>query len=68
MSPSSAVSVGMLPSNRTLVVGVVQVVLPSLVLTLEQFPTADDPFTDTTAKEKLEGWTAEGIIAITIKM
>ena len=58
MLPSSAVSVGMLPSNRTLVVGVVQVVLPSLVLTLEQCPTADDPFTDTIlseTKEKLDG-------------
>ena len=63
MSPTSGVSVGMLPSNRTLLVGVLQVVLPSLVLTLEQFPTADDPFTGTTssvvAKEKLDGYTAE---------
>ena len=58
MSPSSVVSVGMLPSNKILVVGVVQVVLPPLVLTLEQRPTADDPFTDTTSsvtKEKLGG-------------
>ena len=58
MSPSSAVSVGMLPSNRTLVVGVVQVVMSSLVLTFEQSPTADDPFTVTTSsvvKEKLSG-------------
>ena len=58
MSPSSVVSVGLLPSNRTLLVGVVQVVLTPLVLTLEQRPTADDPFTDTTSsvtKEKLDG-------------
>ena len=64
MLPSSAVSVGMLPSNRTLVVGVVQVVMSSLV-TLEQSPTADDPFTDTTssvAKEKLDGKTTGGIV------
>ena len=55
MLPSS---VGVLPSNRTLVVGVVQVVLSSLVLASAQSPTADDPFTDTTSsvtKEKLDG-------------
>ena len=57
MLPSSTVSVGMLPSNRTLVVGVVQVVLPSLMLTFEQSFTADDPFIDTSSatKEKLDG-------------
>ena len=46
MSPSSPVSVGMTPSNRTLEVGSVQVdVTPGL--TLEQCPVADDPLTDT---------------------
>ena len=44
MSPSSPVSVGMTPSNRTLEVGSVQVNVDS---TLEQCPVADDPLTDT---------------------
>ena len=47
MSPSSPVSVGMTPSNRTLEVGSVQVDVPPSILTLEQCPVADDPFTDT---------------------
>ena len=49
MSPSSPVSVGMTPSNRTLEVGSVQVdIVPVLrILTLEQCPVADDPLTDT---------------------
>ena len=47
MSPSSPVSVGMTPSNRTLEVGSVQVIdLAPLLLTFEQCPVADDPFTD----------------------
>ena len=47
MSPSSPVSVGMTPSNRTLEVGSVQVNVNSFLLTLEQCPVADDPLTDT---------------------
>ena len=49
MSPSSPVSVGILPSNRTLEVGVLHLAnSPKLarVVTLAQFPVADDPFTD----------------------
>ena len=45
MSPSS---LGMMPSNRTLEVGSVQVDVSPLLLTLEQCPSvADDPLTDT---------------------
>ena len=49
MSPSSPVSVGILPSNRTLEVGVAH--LDSILnsgpaVASEQFPVADDPFTD----------------------
>ena len=47
MSPSSPVSVGMTPSNRTLEEGSVQFEMPPVLLTLEQFPVADDPLTDT---------------------
>ena len=49
MSPSSPVSVGILPSNRTLKVGTSHLDSPLLLkaATLEQFPVADDPFTDT---------------------
>ena len=51
MSPSSPVSVGVLPSNRTLVVGVRQTTLsPSGVTEIrEQTPFGSEPFTDTTA-------------------
>ena len=44
----SPVSVGILPSNRTLEVGVSHLTGAVLwmVVTLEQFPVADDPFTD----------------------
>jgi hypothetical protein len=58
--PFSPMSVGMLPSNRTLVVGSAQIVMPPLVVTLAQCPVAEDPFTDTTSvarKEKLDGMT-----------
>ena len=47
MSPSSPVSVGMKPSNRTLEVGSVQFDMTPVLLTLEQCPVADDPLTDT---------------------
>ena len=47
MSPSSPVSVGMTPLNRTLEVGSVQVDKTPVLLTLEQCPVADDPLTDT---------------------
>ena len=44
MLPSSPVSVGMTPSNRTLEVGSVQVdTRLVLLVTLEQCPVADDP-------------------------
>ena len=46
MSPSSPVSVGMLPSNSTLEVGASHLEVDPEVATLEQFPVADDPFTD----------------------
>ena len=62
MSPSSPVSVGILPSNRTLVVGVSHLdrdpSAPMLVVTLKQCPTGDDPFTDTVSavgNVKLDG-------------
>ena len=45
---SSPASVGIFPSNRTLVVGLSQLDSdPSLPVTFEQSPTGDDPFTDT---------------------
>ena len=47
MSPSSPVSVGMTSSNRTLEVVFEQVDITPVLLTLEQCPVADDPFTDT---------------------
>ena len=47
MLPSSPVSVGMTPSNRTLEVGSVQFVITPVLVTLEQCPVADDPLTDT---------------------
>ena len=60
MSPSSPVSVGMTPSNRTLEVGSVQVdVAPSLV-TFEHCPSADDPNADSdVGKVKSSGVTGE---------
>ena len=47
MSPSSSVSVGMTPSKRTLEAGSVQVDVAPVLVTLEQCPVTDDPFTDT---------------------
>ena len=63
MSPSSPVSVGIMPSNRTLEVGTSHLVNPLLarVAILEQFPVADDPFTDIVSavgKKKLGANTA----------
>ena len=58
---SSRVSVGILPSNRTLEVGASHLDSVEPVVTLEQFPVADDPFTDTVptvGKKKLDGNTA----------
>ena len=46
MSPSSPVSVGMTPSNRTLEEGSVHNDMWLFLLTLEQCPVADDPLTD----------------------
>ena len=60
MSPSSPVSVGILPSSRTLEVGVSH--LDSSLLTLEQFRVADDPFTDSVSavgKKNLDGTTIQ---------
>ena len=45
MSPSSPVSMGIFPSNRTLLVGVKQVCL--VVIKFEHLPVLDDPFTAT---------------------
>ena len=46
MSPSSPVSVGILPSSRTLEAGSLQSLLPAIGTEFEQCPAADDPFTD----------------------
>ena len=48
-SPSSPVSVGILPLNRTLLVGTLHIDRIPLVVNVieEQFPSCDDPFTDT---------------------
>ena len=46
MSPSSPVSVGILPSSRTLEAGSLQIMLPAIGTELEQCPAAEDPFTD----------------------
>ena len=49
MSSSSPVSVGILPSNRTLEIGASHLDWVLLVVprsTLEQCPVGDDPFTD----------------------
>ena len=54
MSPSSPVSVGMTPSNRTLEVGSAQVDLAPVLLTFEQCPVADDPLTDTVTSLKMK--------------
>ncbi len=45
MSPSSPVSVGMCPSNRTLDAGLLQLTVLLCIVELEQFPVAEDPFT-----------------------
>ena len=49
MSPSSPVSVGMCPSNRTLEAGSLQV----LFAYFEQFPVAEEPFTDVGGGDKV---------------
>jgi hypothetical protein len=58
-----------MPSNKTLVVGVLQVIIPlSASVTSEQRPIGEEPFTDTiklltekkspgtTKKERVSGW------------
>ena len=52
MSPSSPVSVGILPSNRTLEVGASHLDSPKVVPRSKsgQFPVTDDPFTDIVSK------------------
>ena len=47
MSPSSPVSVGIFPSNRTLLFGVKQFCLELEQIKLEHLPVLDDPFTAT---------------------
>ena len=47
MSPSSPVSVGTFPSNRTLLVGSVQICLVIEEIKFEHLPVLDDPFTAT---------------------
>ena len=47
MSPSSPVSVGTFPSNRTLLFGVKQVCLVVEGIKFEHLPVLDDPFTAT---------------------
>lgn len=51
--PSSPVSVGMFPSNKTLDVGVVQIVWRPYLEALKQFPVMDDPFTDLVSAGKI---------------
>ena len=52
MSPSSPVSVGTFPSNRTLLVGEIQFCLIVERLKLEHLPVLDDPFTATKSVSK----------------
>ena len=52
MSPSSPVSLWTLPSNRTLLVGVVQVFLVLERIKFEHLPVLDDPFTATKSVSK----------------
>ena len=47
MSPSSPVSMETFPSNRTLLVGVVQVCLVAEGIKFEHLPVLNDPFTAT---------------------
>ena len=47
MSPSSPVSVETFPSNRTLLVGAIQVCLVIEGIKFEHLPVLDDPFTAT---------------------
>ena len=47
MSPSSPVSVGTFPSNRTLLVDAIQVCLVLERIKFEHLPVLDDPFTAT---------------------
>jgi len=59
MSPSSPVSVGTLPSNSTLDLGLLQLdrelpVPVSVIVTSEQCPVAEDPFTDTSSEVGME--------------
>ena len=58
MFPSKLVSVGMLPSDRTLETGLVHMMPPALPRTFEHCPVTDDPLTDTAPeKNKLDGST-----------
>ena len=52
MSPSSPVSVGTFPSNRTLLAGVKQVCLVVKERKFEHLPVLDDPFTATKSVSK----------------
>ena len=52
MSPSSPVSLGIFPSNRTLLVGVIQVCLVIEGIKFEHLPVLDDPFTSTKSVSK----------------
>ena len=52
MSPSSPVSVGTFPSNRTLLVGVKQVCLVVERIKSEHLPVLFDPFTATKSVSK----------------
>ncbi len=57
MFPSSPVSVGMFPSNRTLEGGSKQVCVPVSAIIVEQCPIADEPFTDLyTPMVELDGY------------
>ena len=63
VSPSSAASVGVFPSNKTLEAGLLQMEVASrFSVTLEQRPTTDDPLAASTPrveKLKLDGMTGE---------
>ena len=58
MSPSSPVSVGTFPSNRTLLVGVVQVCVVVERIMFEHLPVLFDPFTATKSVSKEKKYSA----------
>ena len=66
MSPSSPVSVGTFLSNRTLLFGVVQVLLVLEGIKFEHLPVLDDPFTATKSVSKGKKYSAGKTEIITL--